>query len=249
MILATGPTGSGKTTTLYAILSRLISDEVNIVTVEDPPEYGIAGVNHVAVNPKTGMTFANILRAVLRQDPDIIMLGEIRDSETARVAVQAAMTGHLVLSTLHTNNAASAPVRLIDMGVEPYLVASSLLAVVAQRLVRKVCPQCKQKLPVEKGSPTHTFLGNVSHAITAPGCYHCSYTGYSGRTAIAEILPISPSIRDLIRKNSPSGEIQKCAVNEGMEPLVKKAQGKVKECLITAEEAIKNVFSGWEEEA
>ncbi|GEA15418.1 type II secretion system protein E [Moorella sp. E308F] len=247
MILVTGPTGSGKTTSLYAALNELISDRVNIVTVEDPPEYELPGVNHVAVNARAGLDFAAALRSILRQDPDVILVGEIRDSETARVAVQAALTGHLVLSTLHTNDAASAPVRLVDMGVEPYLVASSLLCVVAQRLVRTVCPRCREEYSLPPDSPAGAFMeGFGQTAWRGIGCPRCGYTGYVGRTAVAEVMRVTRTIRELIRRNAAADEIRDAAMREGMTPLAETARAKVASGVTTVEDAMKVVYSGWD---
>ncbi|MGB9782622.1 MAG: GspE/PulE family protein [Moorellaceae bacterium] len=247
MVLVTGPTGSGKTTSLYAALNELISERINIVTVEDPPEYELPGVNHVAVNPRAGLDFATALRSILRQDPDVILVGEIRDSETARVAVQAALTGHLVLSTLHTNDAASAPVRLVDMGVEPYLVASSLLCVVAQRLVRTVCPRCREQYPLPPDSPASTFMeGYGQTAWRGRGCRYCNYTGYTGRTAVAEVMRVTRAIRELIRRNATADEIKDAAVREGMVPLAETARARAVAGTTTVEDAMRVIYSGWD---
>jgi len=249
MLLVTGPTGSGKTTTLYAALARVVSGEVNALTVEDPPEYEVPGVCQVAVNPKAGLDFATALRSILRQDPDVIMVGEIRDSETARVAVQAALTGHLVLSTLHTNDAASAPVRLVDMGVEPYLVASALLCVAAQRLVRLVCPRCKETVPLEPDSPASDFMASAGMPSTTArgrGCARCGGTGYRGRTALAEVMAVTRGVRELIRRGASADEIRELAVREGMVPLTEEARRKAAAGEITVDDALKAVFGGWE---
>jgi len=223
MILITGPTGSGKTTTLYAVLSEVSSPELNVITVEDPVEYLLPGVNQVQVNPKAGLTFARGLRAILRQDPDIVMVGEIRDNETAEIAVRAAMTGHLVLATLHTNDAAGALTRLVDMGVEPFLVASTVLGVTAQRLVRVLCPRCREAYEPEPGSRARLFVGAGSgEPVTlyrAKGCRHCGNAGFRGRTSICEVLPVSPAIRELIVQKAPTAEVRKRAVLEGMQTL------------------------------
>ena len=193
IVLVTGPTGSGKTTTLYAALSRLDAQSSNIMTVEDPIEYELSGIGQTQVNPKIDLTFAKALRAILRQDPDVIMIGEIRDFETAQIAIQASLTGHLVLATLHTNDAASAVTRLIDMGVEPFLLSSSLLGVMAQRLVRKLCPVCQGK-----------------------GCADCSQTGYQGRTGIFELLSTDDSLRALIHNRASEAKIRDAALQTGM---------------------------------
>jgi general secretion pathway protein E len=201
IVLVTGPTGSGKTTTLYAALSRLNSPTSNILTVEDPIEYELAGVGQTQVNPRIDMTFAKALRAILRQDPDIIMIGEIRDLETAQIAVQASLTGHLVLATLHTNDSAAAVTRLLDMGIEPFLLSSSLLGVVAQRLVRKLCPDCK------------SFDGHEWHAI---GCDRCGHTGYHGRVGIYELLQTTDEIRAQIHNQASEAEVRTAAQRDGM---------------------------------
>ncbi|HWX11894.1 MAG TPA: type II secretion system ATPase GspE, partial [Trinickia sp.] len=208
IVLVTGPTGSGKTTTLYASLSRLETTTTNIMTVEDPIEYDLSGIGQTQVNERIGMTFARALRSILRQDPDIIMIGEIRDLETAQIAVQASLTGHLVLATLHTNDAASAVTRLTDMGVEPYLLASSLLGVLAQRLVRRLCPVCKEQR-VEEGR-THW------HPV---GCEKCARSGYAGRRGIYELLLIDDAIRTMIHHNAADAEILAAGRAQGMRTL------------------------------
>ncbi|HBF13929.1 MAG TPA: type II secretion system protein GspE [Deltaproteobacteria bacterium] len=220
IILVTGPTGSGKTTTLYAALTEINSSDVKIITVEDPVEYQIPGINQTQVNPKINLTFAAGLRAILRQDPDIVMIGEIRDKETAEIAIQASLTGHLVLSTLHTNDSASAATRLIDMGVEPFLVASSLVGVVAQRLVRTLCKTCAEiyeptEAELEQLGLSHQVL--QGHVIYKPvGCPQCLNTGYSGRTAIHEILLIDDEVRSSIIKSVDAITIKKVAMRKGL---------------------------------
>ena len=204
IVLVTGPTGSGKTTTLYAAMSRLEATTTNIMTVEDPIEYELDGIGQTQVNPKIDMTFAKALRAILRQDPDVIMIGEIRDLETAQIAVQASLTGHLVLATLHTNDAVSAITRLIDMGIEPFLLASSLLGVLAQRLVRCLCPHCRVEKPE---------LGPGWHPV---GCEHCRNTGYQGRTGLYELLHVNDAVRGMIHNQSAEADIRLKALNEGM---------------------------------
>lgn len=247
MILVTGPTGSGKTTTLYAVLSEKIGEDINIITVEDPPEYEIEGVNQVAVAPEIGLTFATVLRSILRQDPDIIMVGEIRDTETAKVAVQAALTGHLVLATLHTNDAASAPVRLVEMGVEPYLVASSLVCVIAQRLVRKICRDCAETYVPMPNSIEYEFLdlpaGKTVILKRGTGCHICGNTGFKGRTAIAEVLIVTKNIRDLIKERVSSDEIKTQAIKEGMKTLIDDARQKVLMGVTAVEDAKKSVYT------
>jgi general secretion pathway protein E len=204
IVLVTGPTGSGKTTTLYAALSRLNAPTSNILTVEDPIEYELQGVGQTQVNARIDMSFAKALRAILRQDPDIIMIGEIRDLETAQIAVQASLTGHLVLATLHTNDSAAAVTRLLDMGIEPFLLSSSLLGVVAQRLVRKLCPDCK------------TYDGHEWHAV---GCERCGHTGYHGRVGIYELLQTTDEIRAQIHNQASEAEIRAAAQRDGMKTM------------------------------
>ena len=217
IILVTGPTGSGKTTTLYATLKELNKIEKNIITVEDPVEYKLDGINQVQVNPKAGLTFASGLRSILRQDPDIIMVGEIRDSETAEIAVRAAITGHLVLSTLHTNDSASSVVRLIDMGIEPYLVSSAVIGVISQRLVKELCPNCK--IPYEASYSEKSLLGldtNENITLYRPkGCNKCN-NGYKGRRAVHEVMIVNESIRQLIDNGASIDELRIAAEKQGM---------------------------------
>lgn len=221
IILVTGPTGSGKSTTLYTALSELNVEGVNIITVEDPVEANIDGINQVQVNVKADLTFASALRSILRQDPDIIMIGEIRDRETAEIAVKASITGHLVVSTLHTNSAASTITRLADMGVEPYLIADATVGVIAQRLVRRLCPRCKKQQYADRFE--QELLG-VSHdkdtIIFEPsGCIHCNNTGYRGRIGVYEIMPISNKLREVISAGSNAEKIKEVALSEGMKTL------------------------------
>ena len=225
IILVTGPTGSGKTTTLYAALGQLDSKRTNIVTVEDPIEYDLDGVGQTQVNPRIELTFARALRAILRQDPDVVMIGEIRDLETAQIAVQASLTGHLVLATLHTNDAAGAVVRLVDMGIEPFLVASSLLGVLAERLVRKLCPVCRR--PHEPDRAERGLLENGNEGgggsdvalFTASGCEACAMTGYQGRTGIFELLLIDDESRHLIHDRASEADLREHARRGGMKGL------------------------------
>lgn len=221
ILLVTGPTGSGKSTTLYTALSELNSESVNIITVEDPVEASIPGINQVQVNPKAELTFASALRSILRQDPDIIMIGEIRDYETASIAVQASVTGHLVVSTLHTNSAASTITRLMDMGIESYLLADSLVGVIAQRLVRKLCPKCKKARPATLQEKR--MLGKErSDDITVyepGGCPMCAETGYFGRIGVYEIMEITPDLKRIIAAKGSTGVIQSTAISEGMNTL------------------------------
>ena len=223
IILVTGPTGSGKTTTLYAALSRLDTDHHNIMTVEDPIEYDLDGVGQTQVNSKVELSFARALRAILRQDPDIIMIGEIRDLETAQIAVQASLTGHLVLATLHTNDAVGAVTRLVDMGVEPFLVASSLLAVLAQRLVRKICPECRR--PRQPDAGERRLLGladgdDKTISIYSPvGCPACLQTGYQGRTGVFELLPMDDKLRSLVHDGSSEAHLRAHGQTLGMKSI------------------------------
>jgi general secretion pathway protein E len=226
IILVTGPTGSGKSTTLYAAIRRLDKATTNIMTVEDPIEYDIEGIGQTQVNAKIDMTFAKALRAILRQDPDIVMIGEIRDLETAQIAVQASLTGHLVLATLHTNDAASAVTRLIDMGIEPFLLSSSLLGVLGQRLVRKLCARCRQPDPTGRG-------------WRAVGCDNCGSTGYLGRTGIFEILPIDEAVKSLIVQGSDAPEIKREAQKNGMRTLRQSALRKLAEGTTSFEEVVR----------
>jgi general secretion pathway protein E len=222
IVLVTGPTGSGKTTTLYAALSRLPRGTTNMMTVEDPIEYALDGVAQTQVNPRIELTFARTLRSILRQDPDVIMIGEIRDLETAQIAVQASLTGHLVLATLHTNDAASAVTRLADMGVEPYLVASSLLGVLAQRLVRTLCPQCRTlSAPTEGEARIVADLGLPGHLrlAAAQGCDACNNTGYRGRTGVYELLQIDDTMRRLIHDGAGELALRDAAIRAGMHTL------------------------------
>ena len=221
IFLVTGPTGSGKSTTLYTALSELNSEAVNIITVEDPVEASIGGINQVQVNPKADLTFATALRSILRQDPDIIMIGEIRDAETAEIAVQASITGHLVVSTLHTNSAAASITRLTDMGIESYLLADSLVGVIAQRLVRRLCPKCKQAREATENEKRILDRPKDEYVtIYDPvGCAYCGNTGYYRRTGVYEIMEVTPALKRLISKQASSAEIQSLAIAEGMHTL------------------------------
>ncbi len=240
MILSTGPTGSGKSTSLYAILKTINEPEINIITLEDPVEYRINDIMQVQLNSKAGMTFAEGLRYILRQDPDVVMVGEIRDLETARVAVQAALTGHRVLSTLHTNDAAGAVTRLLDMGIEPFLVASVIAASFAQRLIRKICPACKEPYHPSEEVLKHWDLGvrvngNLMHG---KGCINCMNTGYKGRSGVYEVLVIDETIQDLVLRRRPAHEIWKAAVASGnFTNLKENAVEKVLQGITTLEEA------------
>jgi type IV pilus assembly protein PilB len=245
-ILVTGPTGSGKSTTLYATLNVLNDEQRNIITVEDPVEYRLEGVNQIQVNPRAGLTFAAALRSILRADPDIILVGEIRDRETAVIAIEAALTGHLVLSTLHTNDAASTPMRLIEMGVEPFLVTSALDCVVAQRLARRLCERCKQAYTpspaelTEAGWPT-AELGASPELFRPVGCPACTRTGYRGRLAIQEVMVLSEEIDRMIIERYSSDDLKKAAIAEGMAPLREDGLLKVAQGITTLEEIFRVV--------
>ena len=221
IVLVTGPTGSGKSTTLYTVLSEKNKEEVNIVTVEDPVEANIDGINQVQVNPKADLTFASALRSILRQDPDIIMIGEIRDVETAMIAIQASITGHLVVSTVHTNSAANTVTRLLDMGVDSYLIADSVVGIIAQRLVRRLCPSCKKMRKAEEYELE--FMGKdptIPANIWEPcGCQSCNGTGYYGRIGVYEIMELTPGVKRLINKKATAEEIKQQALADGMQTL------------------------------
>lgn len=237
IILVTGPTGSGKTTTLYSALSRINSTERNIITIEDPVEYQLKGVGQMHVNPKIGLTFASGLRSILRQDPDVIMVGEIRDRETAEIAIQASLTGHLVLSTLHTNDTASSITRLVDMGIEPYLVASSITGILAQRLVRVLCPDCRKECP--SGDEASLFKTPPATLWTATGCKKCLGTGFRGRVGIFEFLVPGPELRPLILKNQDSGTIRKTALAGGMRTMLEDGLEKARQGVTSVKEVMR----------
>jgi type IV pilus assembly protein PilB len=247
MVLVTGPTGSGKTTTLYSALSELNKISTNISTAEDPVEYNLMGINQVQIHEEIGLTFANALRAFLRQDPDIILVGEVRDYETAEIAIKSALTGHLVLSTIHTNDAPSTINRLLNMGVEPFLISSSVILVIAQRLVRMVCPECKTSVTL----PEQAFIDlgvkpEEFHNIPlykGTGCKSCSNTGYKGRIAIYEIMPVNENLKELILRGASTTELKKEAVATGMSTLRKSAIKKMKQGLTTVEEVLRITFA------
>ncbi|MBI4726651.1 Flp pilus assembly complex ATPase component TadA [candidate division TA06 bacterium] len=247
IVLVTGPTGCGKTTTLYGALQEVNQPDVNIMTAEEPVEYSLMGINQVAVHEDGGTTFGAALKAFLRQDPNIIMVGEIRDKETAEIAIRASLTGHLVLSTVHTNSACLTVTRLVDMKVEPFMIASSLLLVESQRLVRKVCPNCK-----EPYQPDQRLLEDFAHAkidfskanfLKGRGCSECRNSGYKGRVALAEILPITPAIRELIMRRATSAEIETKAVEEGMPTLRMDGVTKVMNGITTIDEVVKETVA------
>ncbi|MBI4690535.1 MAG: type II secretion system ATPase GspE [Nitrospirae bacterium] len=257
ILLVTGPTGSGKTTTLYAALNRVHAEERNIITVEDPVEYQLKSVGQIQVNPKIGLTFASGLRSILRQDPDVIMVGEIRDFETAEIAIQASLTGHLVLSTLHTNDASSAITRLIDMGVEPFLIASSLTCVIAQRLVRMICPHCKESYKPSDGEVSYFGMQDTGYTIhdknresrivnreslelyRGKGCEKCIGKGYLGRTGIFEFLLVDDEIRHMITEKADSQSIKNTAIAKGMRTLRADGLEKVLSGITTLEEVLR----------
>jgi general secretion pathway protein E len=225
IVLVTGPTGSGKTTTLYASLQRIDTATTNVLTVEDPIEYELPGIGQTQVNPKIDLTFAKALRAILRQDPDVIMVGEVRDFETAQIAIQASLTGHLVLATVHTNDATSSVTRLIDMGVEPYLLASSLLGTLAQRLVRKLCPHCRRRGDDGDWHPV--------------GCTECGHTGYKGRTGVYELMVADEHVRDLIHRRAPESKLAAAAAAAGLRPMREDGQRLVGEGVTSREEVLR----------
>ncbi|MEK7279126.1 MAG: type IV-A pilus assembly ATPase PilB, partial [Nitrospirota bacterium] len=246
MVLVTGPTGSGKTTSLYSALSYINTTDINIMTAEDPVEYNLMGINQVQMKEEIGLNFAAALRSFLRQDPDVVMVGEIRDYETAEIAVKAALTGHLVLSTLHTNDAPSTINRLLNMGIEPFLVASSTILILAQRLVRRICRDCKEieKIPpdalIEIGIPEDEAKTMVCHR--GKGCPTCSNTGYKGRLALYEVMPIGEELREQILQGSSSDEIKKAAIRAGMATLRMSGLSKIREGLTTVEEVVNTTF-------
>jgi len=253
IILVTGPTGSGKTTTLYAVLARLNTTKVNIMTLEDPVEYEIAGVNQVQINPQAGLTFATGLRSFLRQDPNIILVGEVRDRETTELAVQAALTGHLVFSTLHTNNAAGAIPRLLDLGAEPFLIASALSAVAGQRIARKVCPTCKEEFTPDsavvedirnvlgdllpKDKPVKLYRG--TGVVNGGACQTCGGAKYIGRIGVFEVFPVTDAISKLTLTRAPMKDIERQAISEGMITMKQDGYLKATEAVTTLEEVLR----------
>lgn len=248
IILVTGPTGSGKSTTLYSVLSKLNSGEKNILTIEDPVEYELQGLTQVNVNPRAGMTFAAGLRSMLRQDPDIIMVGEIRDAETAIIAIEAALTGHLVLSTLHTNDAPGAVARLLDMGVEPFLIASSLVGVLAQRLLRTICAKCKEPYMPPRDAMQRLAMNIEGHTnvtfYRGRGCDLCKGTGYKGRTGIYELMPVTDKVRELVLARASSYALREAAIEAGMRTLREDAMQKILLGITTLEESLRVIYSG-----
>ena len=253
IIMVTGPTGSGKSTTLYSILNHINTGDNNIITIEDPVEYELSGINQCGVNVRAGMTFAAGLRSMLRQDPDVIMVGEMRDNETATIAMEAALTGHLVLSTLHTNDAPSAPTRLIDMGVEPFLISSSVIGILAQRLMRVTCAQCKEPYQVKKSDIIRfgfelpqNMMDDGNETITlyrGAGCDKCKKSGYKGRTGIHELLLVNDEIRDMILKHEPAHMLRAAAVKNGMQTLQSDALAKVLLGITTIDEVVRVIYA------
>lgn len=243
VILVTGPTGSGKSTTLYTTLNLLNSTEKKIMTIEDPVEYRLKGISQVQAKPKIGLTFAAGLRSFLRQDPDIMLVGEIRDKETAEIAVQAALTGHIVLSTLHTNDAPSSVIRLVDMGIEPFLISSSVIGVIAQRLVRKICPKCKKEIKItteiKKILDEYGISSNKITLCKGEGCPYCKDTGYKGRVAIFELMMVTENIKEMIIKNVSTAKLREMAIKEGMCVLKNDGLKKVCEGITTIDEVLR----------
>jgi type IV pilus assembly protein PilB len=241
ILLVTGPTGSGKSTTLYSALCQMDAEKLNLSTVEDPVEYELDFCNQVQANDKIGLTFASALRSLLRQDPDVIMIGEIRDNETARIAVQAALTGHLVLSTLHTNDAASSVTRLVNIGIDPYLIAASLNGVLAQRLVRKICPKCKEKYDVPERMRRHLERAGVGpdDFVHGAGCDNCRRSGYAGRVGIYELLIVDDTFRDVINKDASVGNMRRVFQESGQASMFDDGIEKVKQGLTTIEEVLR----------
>lgn len=244
ILLVTGPTGSGKSTTLYTALSELNTEDVNIITVEDPVEANIDGINQVQVNAKAGLTFASALRSILRQDPDIIMIGEIRDGETASIAVQASITGHLVVSTLHTNSAASTVTRLADMGIESYLIADSVVGIIAQRLVRRLCPECKQEYEasLEEKEILEVDASQSVKLFKPCGCARCDGTGYKGRIGVYEIMEVTPDVKRAIAHQADAEEIKNVALKDGMKTLRMRAADCAMQGITSMSEAIRISF-------
>jgi type IV pilus assembly protein PilB len=247
MVLVTGPTGSGKSTTLYSALQQINQPDINIMTAEDPVEYNLMGINQVQMKDDIGLNFAAALRSFLRQDPDVVMVGEIRDYETAEIAVKAALTGHLVLSTLHTNDAPSTINRLLNMGIEPFMVASSVVLILAQRLVRRICVQCKEEVKIPE--PTLVSAGFAPSEVGSLKCFHgkgcptCSSNGYKGRVALYEVMPVGEGIRELILQGGTADEIKRKAIELGMRTLRVSGLQKVRDGLTTVEEVVGATFA------
>jgi general secretion pathway protein E len=246
IILVSGPTGAGKTTTLYAALNSLDQDERNIITVEDPVEYRFSDINQIQVNPRAGITFASGLRSILRLDPDVILIGEIRDAETANIAIQSALTGHLVLSSIHANDAIGVVLRLVDLGVEPFLVASALIGVISQRMARRICPDCgrpQQASPEESLIYSQEIGEERSEFIYGAGCPSCSNSGYRGRTGIFELLTITDALKTLLLREATANELRTEALKDGMITLLRDGMAKVKQNITTPTEVLRNAYS------
>ncbi len=252
IVLITGPTGSGKTSTLYAMVNHIKTQAINIITLEDPIEYELKGINQVAINEKTGLTFAFALRSVLRQDPDVIMVGEMRDAETASIAVEASLTGHLVLSTLHTNTAVGAISRLKNLGIPPYLIASSLNGVLAQRLVRKICDQCKKPYTHSEEELVKIRLWGKNPAsfttYKGTGCEDCNFTGYKGRTGVFEVLSVDPRVRELIASDASEEAVCKAAIDAGMKYMSEDGLEKLNQGITSMDELLRVLYVRGEEE-
>jgi general secretion pathway protein E len=246
MILVSGPTGAGKTTTLYAAINSLDCDGRNIITIEDPVEYRFERINQIQVNSRAGLTFASGLRSIVRLDPDVILVGEIRDSETANIAIQSALTGHLVLSSIHANDAVGVVFRLLDLGVEPFLVASAVIGIVAQRMTRRVCPDCGRLARfqlVEQIAYRKEVGEERTEFLSGSGCKSCADTGFQGRTGIFEILQVSDEIRSMLLDNATTTQLRNQAIKEGMTPLIKDGMLKVKANITTPDEILRNAYS------
>jgi general secretion pathway protein E len=239
MILVTGPTGSGKSTTLHSFLQHIASPDKNIITIEDPVEYNADHVNQIQVNEKVGLTFAAGLRSILRQDPDVVMVGEIRDKETAQIAIQAALTGHLLLSTLHTNDATSSLTRLMDMGIEDYLLSSTLIGVLAQRLVRKLCNHCKVPVILPKSTMEELKLPKDAIYYKSVGCKKCDFTGYNGRQAVGELFIMSQEVKDMMKKGLNDHEIREIMKSQGMDTISDKLRQMMVNGTTSYEEALR----------
>jgi type II secretory ATPase GspE/PulE/Tfp pilus assembly ATPase PilB-like protein len=241
IILVTGPTGSGKTTSLYAALAQINDVQRKIITIEDPIEYQLYGINQIQISRKAGLTFASGLRSILRHDPDVVLVGEIRDAETAEIAIQASLTGHLVFSTLHTHDAPTALTRLVDMGIEPYLVASSLEAIIAQRLVRVICPHCKEQLSTSEVKPLRQRFGDIlpGSLYKGQGCTDCQGTGYRGRIGIFEMMVVTDDIRSLIFENASARDLRRTAAKHGTMSLREDGFRHLREGRTTVEEILR----------
>jgi type IV pilus assembly protein PilB len=245
MVICAGPTGSGKTTTLYATLAQINNDEVNVMTVEDPVEYVFPSVNQIQINEQAGVTFAGGLRSILRQDPDAILVGEIRDVETARMAVQSALTGHLVLSSLHATDAVSALHRFLDMGIESFLIASSILGVIGQRLVRRICPECRvpyDPTPEEQAIWEKSGMAPKTAFFHGEGCVFCSQTGYQGRIGVYEVMKVTDEMRALVVANANHDDLKELAVEQGMVTLQEQALRLVEKDVTTVAEIMRTIY-------